>query len=255
MSYAFVDLEDARAAEGIRMSVVSGIPSPWSEAAKGILHMKRIDWKAVRHRPGDRDLQDWTGCDNAPVLAYGTESFISGWADILLFAERLAPEPGLLPRDPETRALTFGLSHELMGQDGLCWLRRLQLVHGGKRLQGKPRDHADYIGNKYGYRAEDIPRGRDRIIALLAMFSDILMRQKSRGSQYFMGDTPTAPDIYSAVSMALFAPLPENRCNMDPAIRTAFSMIDDATRENLSRALLDHRDMMYERHLALPLAL
>ena len=30
------------------MVVVGGVPSPWGEAAKGILHIKGIDWAAVR---------------------------------------------------------------------------------------------------------------------------------------------------------------------------------------------------------------
>jgi hypothetical protein len=41
MPIEFVDLEAARDAAGLRMVVVSGVPSPWGEAAKGILHVKR----------------------------------------------------------------------------------------------------------------------------------------------------------------------------------------------------------------------
>jgi len=255
MSFEYVDLKEARTADGVRMSVISGIPSPWSEAAKGILHMKRIDWQAVRHAPGDRELQDWTGCHNAPVLAYKDEPFRSAWIDILLFAEQRASEPMLVPQNAETRARMLGLSHEFMGQDGLCWLRRLQLVHGAKQMQGPAKKHADYIGSKYRYAAADIPRGHRRMIDLLALFSNILERQKSHGLPYYLGDAPTALDIYSAVSMALFAPLPEDQCPMQPATRMAFGGIDEATRQSLAPILLDHRDMMYEKHLSLPLSL
>jgi hypothetical protein len=30
------------------MVVVGNVPSPWGEAAKGILHIKGIEWAAVR---------------------------------------------------------------------------------------------------------------------------------------------------------------------------------------------------------------
>jgi len=44
----YVSVEDAMKRSGLRMVVVGGVPSPWGEAAKGILHIKRIDWVAVR---------------------------------------------------------------------------------------------------------------------------------------------------------------------------------------------------------------
>ena len=43
----------------------------------------------------------------------------------MLLAERLAPAPALLPADPASRALALGLAHELCGEAGLGWSRRL----------------------------------------------------------------------------------------------------------------------------------
>ena len=51
MPFEYIDFEEARTAKGLRMVVVSGIPSPWSEAAKGIFHVKQIPWKAVLELP------------------------------------------------------------------------------------------------------------------------------------------------------------------------------------------------------------
>ena len=36
MPVEFVDFEEARQRDGLRMVVVSGVPSPWGEAAKGL---------------------------------------------------------------------------------------------------------------------------------------------------------------------------------------------------------------------------
>ncbi len=42
---------------------------------------------------------------------------------------------------------------------------------------------------------------------------------------------------------------------MDPSARSAFETLDQPTRAALDPVLFAHRDMMYARHLALPLAL
>ncbi len=48
MAFQYVSVEDAIERDGLRMVVVGGVPSPWGEAAKGILHIKGIEWVAVR---------------------------------------------------------------------------------------------------------------------------------------------------------------------------------------------------------------
>src|SRR5258706_13761211 len=48
MTFGYVSVEDAIKRGGLRMVVVGGVPSPWGEAAKGILHIKGIEWVAVR---------------------------------------------------------------------------------------------------------------------------------------------------------------------------------------------------------------
>jgi len=48
MTFQYVSLDEAIKRSGVRMVVVGGVPSPWGEAAKGILHIKRIEWVAVR---------------------------------------------------------------------------------------------------------------------------------------------------------------------------------------------------------------
>ena len=43
MPFAYVSVEEAIQRRGVRMVVVGNVPSPWGEAAKGILHIKGID--------------------------------------------------------------------------------------------------------------------------------------------------------------------------------------------------------------------
>jgi glutathione S-transferase len=256
MSIEFVTVEEAIAGRGLRMVVVGNIPSSWSEAAKGILHVKRIPWKAVRLAYDSPALKDWAGQRSGPVAVYDDEAPRAGWAEILLLAERLAPEPSLLPSDPAERALAFGLAHEICGEQGLAWSRRLQLVEAG--LQGAggfQAKVASYIGKKYGYSPEAGAAATRRVVDLLGMLAARLKAQRAAGSDYYVGQGLTAVDIYSATALALLRPLPQDVCRMDPVTRAAFEFREPATDAALDNVLLAHRDMMYQRHLGLPLVL
>ncbi len=251
MGFEYVEPEAAMSRSGLRMVVVGGVPSPWGEAAKGVFHIKRLDWTAVRLVYDDPALAAWAGGQSAPAAVYEGEAPRTGWAEILLLAERLAPEPALVPEDPNERAMMFGLAHELLGEGGLAWSRRLQLVAAGLNGQGGfPERVAHYIGGKYGYTPAAGAASGPRVAALLAFFSGRLAVQAEAGGRFLMaGERPTAADIYCATTMALFAPPPEARCAMNPATRAAFETLDPATEAALDPALLAHRDMMYEAYL------
>ena len=256
MPFEYVSVDAAIARRGLRMVVVGNVPSPWGEAAKGILHIKAIDWVAVRLAYDSEPLRAWAGQRSGPVAIYDDERPRGGWAEILLLAERLAPTPSLLPKDPAERALAFGLAHEICGEDGLGWARRLQLIHAG--LQGAggfaPRA-ATYLAKKYGYSPEAGGAAGARVVALLGMLAARLKAQKAAGSRFYVGNALTAVDIYSATFMALLSPLPEAQCAMDAGSRAAFETLDAATAAAVDPMLLEHRDMMYRERLVLPLSL
>ena len=256
MTFQYVSTEEAIKRAGLRMVVVGGVPSPWGEAAKGIFHIKGIDWVAVRLAYDSEPLKAWAGQRSGPVAIYEQEPPRSGWEDILLLAERLAPSPSLLPADPAERALAFGLAHEMCGEGGLGWTRRLQLIHAG--LQGAggfPERVAKYLGKKYGYSAAAGAAAGKRVEDLLGMLAARLKVQRGKGSRYYIGSSLTAVDVYGAAFMALFAPLPQEKCAMDPATRAAFETLDAQTAAALDPILLEHRDGIYAKHLELPLAL
>lgn len=257
MTFAYVSVEEAIGRDGLRMVVVGGVPSPWGEAAKGILHIERIDWVAVRLAYDSEALQKWAGQRSGPVAIYDNERPRAGWAEILLLAERLAPRPTLLPADPAERALAFGLAHKICGEQGLSWARRLQLVHAG--LQGTggfPARAAQYLAKKYGYVSPAVGAAAGaRVAALLGMLAARLKAQQAAGSRYYLGSAPSAVDVYSATAMALFRPLPPEQCPMDAGTRAVFETRDAQTDAALDPVLLAHRDMMYAEHLELPLSL
>jgi glutathione S-transferase len=256
MPVNYVKLEEAQQLSGLRMVVVPGIPSPWGEAAKGILKVKNIPYHAVRLDPRNKDMSQWTGSRSAPVALYNDEAPRHGWADILLLAERLSPEPALLPKDAKLRAQAMGLCHEICGEMGLGWARRLDSVHNG--LQGKggyAEPIAQYLAKKYSYRPEQAPEYRQRMLDLLGFLADTLHQQEAAGQPFYLGDTLSAVDLYSATFIATFSPLPEEQCAMLPPIRSAFETLDESIAQALDPILIKHRDFIYAEFLELPLSL
>jgi glutathione S-transferase len=256
VSFQYLSVEEAIPRRGMRMVVVGQVPSPWGEAAKGIFHVKRIDFVAVRLVYDNEALRSWTGDLSGPVAVYDDEPPRSGWAEILMLAERLAPSPALLPTQPQERSRALLLAEKFCGRDGLGWNRRLQLVHAGLTKTGGFNERvAGYLGKKYGYDPAAAAVNATRVVTLLGEFAAALRARRDAGHPYYLGEALSAVDIYSAAFMGLFKPLPEEYCAMHPGARAAFEWLDDATAGALDPVLLEHRDMMYTRHLELPLSL
>jgi glutathione S-transferase len=94
-----------------------------------------------------------------------------------------------------------------------------------------------------------------RVALLLGMLAARLKFQHETGSRYYLGNSMTAVDVYSATFMALFHPLPQEQCEMSASTRAAFETRDAQTEAALDPILLKHRDMMYAEYLELPLSL
>ena len=256
MGFEYVSVEEAIGRDGLRMVVVGGVPSPWGEAAKGLFHIEGIDWVGVRLAYDSEAQLQWAGERSGPVAVYGKEAPRPGWREILLLAERLAPAPRLLPANPEAREQVLALAGTICDKGGLNWTRRLQLVHAG--LQGLPGFNArasSYLAKKYGHDPEGGAAAGAKVVEMLGALAARLKAQHAAGSPYFIGEALTAADVYAATAMALFKPLPQEVCEMVPATRAAFEALDPPTAAALDPVLLAHRDMMYARHLALPLKL
>src|SRR5262245_51774431 len=156
MTYRYVSVEEAIPMKGLCMVVVGGVPSPWGEAAKGLLHIKGIDWVAVKLVYDSEALKEWAGGQRSgPVAIYNDEPPRSGWKEILELAERLEPSPALLPADAADRDYILQTVQEILGERSLAWMRRLQMIHAGlQNAGGFPGRVAGYLAKKYGYTPE-----------------------------------------------------------------------------------------------------
>ena len=188
-----VSIGEARALPGLRLVLLKGLPSPWSQAAKGLLEIKGIPYTPVHKADADPDdaLESWTGQTSYPAAMLDDEPARTGWAEILLLAERLRPAPALVPKDAALRAVMFGYAHEICGEMGLGWCRRLVSVVAGMKSE-QPNPVSRWLGRKYGYRAEGMAEVHERIPAILRALDALLA---DNGGEYLLGDL-TALDVY-----------------------------------------------------------
>ena len=256
MSFDYITADEAIHRGGLRLVVVGNVPSGWGESAKGIFHIKRIPFAAVRLVYDNPAFKEWAGQLTGPVAVYEREVPRSGWAEILMLAERLAPEPALLSLEPHARTKALAIADKICSPGGLGWTRRLQNVHASLTGQGGfPERVAGYLARKYGYDPAQAATYGPRVRQLLSELAATLRESRNAGKPYYLGDTLSVADVYSAAFMGFFKPLPDSQCRMDPGIRAAFEMLDDDTAAALDPLLIEHRDMMYARHLELPLSL
>ncbi len=254
----FISIAEAREAGGLRMACIRGVPTPWTEAAKGIFHVKALPCQFAAQGEGDTEsaIADWAGNSSVPVVAFEREPLRTGWAEILLLAERLAPEPALIPADAGLRAQMFGISHEICGEMGFGWCLRLNMiklsmghsdVSGGGRF---PPAVAGRLAAKYGFNPQHVAEAGSRVIAVLG-----LLDQSLEGKRYLLGETLTAADIYWATFANLMNPLPEAELPAVPLIRDVYSCRDEELNAALTPRLKDHQSYIYQRYLELPVPL
>jgi len=256
----YIEVEQAIAMTGLRVVLSPGVPGPWSEAAKGILYVKKIPYAKVRQELGGENipLLNWTNQTTAPAFVYNNERPRTIWNDQLILAERLAPEPALIPSNIEDRALMFGYGNELCGENGFGWSRRLMLLDSAltnPKISEQNRRSSTFMGNKYGYAPGLAGKAAARCADIVRLFAGRLEAQRARGSRFFVGNSLTALDIYWAAFAALIQPLPDDLCKMTPGFRERYICNDPQVTAAMDPKLLAHRDFIYHEYLELPVDL
>lgn len=254
----YVEVAEAKTLPGMRLALSRGAPGPWGEAAKNIFNLKGIEYVRVSQYPGlpNEELKAWTGMNNAPIAIYNDEAPVGTWFGILNLAERLSSEPSLIPHDEEGRVRMFGLCHEICGEDGLTWNRRLQMVACWDQF-GTAQDEPmrNKMKTQYGHSDAALSRASSRVVAILRHVTETIRRQQQNGSRYLVGNRLSAADIHFSTSLATLAPLSQEQCPMDPGIRAIYETKSPDVATALDPVLLKFREYMYEKHLSLPLDL
>lgn len=260
---AYVSVADAVQRSGLRVVLSPGFPGPWSVAAKIILDMKGIEYTPVAQAIGQEDkvLRDWTGQESAPVAVLDKERGRARWDEILLLAERLQPEPSLIPQDEAMRADMFGLANDICGEDGFGWNFRLYKMAAWEAAlrgeSGEPvflsREQVDIMQYRYGDPSRSGGQAKARMEAILKLLATRLHANRQRGSIYLVGNSLTAADIYWTTFSTLVSPIRHEHCPMPDAYREMGQAMGADLGDAVDPILIEHRDNVLESHCALPL--
>ncbi len=255
----YVDVEEAIRTPGLRVVLTPGIPGPWSEVAKAILHVKKLDYVKARQEVlgANVALLRWTAQATAPVAVWNDEPPRSTWIEQLYLFERLAPEPRLIPADFDERVLMFGLANEILGENGFIWNRRHIMVRDFTKpdKDAEVREKFTALGKKYWYGRQAAETAPTRCAEIVRQLATRLERQSVSGSPYFIGRSLTALDLYWACAAVLIEPLPESDCEMSALFRDVYTNTDSVVQAAITPALMKHRDFIYRRYLELPIDL
>jgi glutathione S-transferase len=250
----YLSVEQARNLGGLRLVLTMGVPGPWSESAKKILEYKQMEYAPVAQylNRENADLLAWVGVRNAPVVVYDNEAPLISWRDILLFAERMAPSPPLLPHASQERKLALRIAHDICGEWGFGWSRRLMLISLARNLA--PVDELSArVQQTYGFTAEHATKAPARTAEILRELSAQLLRQQARGQPYLVGERVSACDIYWACFSLMIRPLAHDLAPMPEVVRQLYGTSDPQIDDALDDLLIEHRDAIFRRHLQLPL--
>ena len=241
-------------AQGLRLVLVHHMPSPWGQATKAMLEYKGLAFAAAPWEGGgdNPELIAWAGNHGAPIVAWNDETPIHRWDDILFLLERLAPQVSLLPEDRAERALVLGLSHEICGQLGLAWNRRLSMF-APMVASGQAPEGFVLMAKKYGSTEEDVANADARQIDTLNALAARLKAQQAAGSEFFVGNSISAVDFYWAAFSNLFDLLPPEKCPMPEQARPMFTGMADNVRAAVDPVLIAHRDRIMANHFTLPM--
>lgn len=250
----YISVDEARERGGLRLVLTGGVPGPWGEAAKALVSHKGVPWVAVRQKAGaaNEELVAWTGQSSAPVAIYDDLPPACHWLDLLMLLERIAPAKPLLPQAPDQRAVAIGLSALVAGAEGYGWQRRLGMIGPMLRVQ-EPPELAVGMARKYGYSESAEAGAVQRMAEICAHLDAVLTTQAGAGSDYFVGDSVSAPDFYWASFLGMTLPLPPEHNPMPEYMRPLYECRDEAVLACITPRLVEHRDRMYQRHIALPL--
>jgi glutathione S-transferase len=254
----YVDVAAARNAGGVRIVVSGLVPSPWSEAAKGLFRIAMVPVLAVRRGREATEINTWTGVDNVPVVFHDAEPVRTCWTAITALAARLAGPDVVIPEDLAARVGTMGLLNEIAGEDGIGWNARLAMIDASITSDGKrsfPLPIGKYLARRYGYTPDAIPRARARLEYQLHALGDRLRAQQALGHAYLGGAQVSALDVYLATFLTPLSDIKPEDCPLEPVLRQAFGCAHEAFGALVPAELWAHRTMMFQRHLAWPIAL
>ena len=253
----YIAIEQARATEGLRLTLTGGVPGPWSEAAKGCFFVRQVTYIPVRQEGGgaNEELVAWTGHRNAPTAMYNAEPARVTPLDMINLAQRLGSGPSLVPEDIDERIAMFGLLNEVAGENGLAWNARILMFKAMVENMGEAAMADNPMLRDYHYSVDEAHSAPANIITILQRLSRQLRSQKEACSRYLVGKQLSALDIYWACFSQMLDQLPPEVNPMPDYLRKIWGLTATAIKAAgyaIDPALLQHRDYIFPTYLQWP---
>ena len=254
----YLSVAEARALPGLRLVLSAHVPGPWGESAKAIFKARNVAYHPVEQKvlEPNEELVAWTGSRNAPTAMHDDDPPVGNWLDLLMLAERIGTGPSLLPDAPADRALSIGISAEICAPHGFGWARRLMMFRdsfGPGDVSPDAPPHVLHMCRQYGYSGAAAETAADRVVAILGMLAVRLHAQRAAGSDYLVADRLGGCDLHWACFSNMIAPLPIADAPMPEGLHRRYADAGPAIAAALDPILIEHRDMIYRRHIGLPL--
>lgn len=250
----YLSVEEAKHKPGLRLVLTRGVPGPWSEAAKAIFDLRKVNYLAVEQIGGrdNPELVAWTRHRNAPIAIYENEAPRVRWQEILALAERLGEGPSLIPEDREQRMQMVGLTNEIAGENGMLWNARLLMLDVGFIARGPEIASKNPMYAEYGYDENKVEAAKMWLDGFLAFLAAHIKAQRETGSQYLVGDQLSAADIYWAFFSNPLQALPPEQNPMPDGLKKSWGVLAPSI-SAFDPILIEHRDNIFRDHLTLPL--
>jgi hypothetical protein len=250
----YLSVEEARGLPGLRLVLTAGVPGPWGESAKYMLGYKGLEYIPVYQEGGGENLalREWTGQTSAPVAVYEDLPPVSHWLDLVMLLDRVAPDKPLLPADAGGRARSVGLSALIAGVDGIGWNRRFHMI-APMMAMDEPPEAIVRLANKFGWSEIALATANSKLVDICAELEQALAASQENGGEYFLGTMPCVTDFHWAAFSGMLKPLPAEVNPMPEWMRSSWGGADKDVCAGLTARLEAHRDMMFERHISLPL--
>lgn len=247
MALQYIDVASAAQVRPGSCVVTSGlVPSPWSEAAKGLFAIAGVPVHIIaKTRENGDAVVAWTNISNVPILLHDDEPPRTNWAAIVGLVNRLAAPGAILPAEPGGRAAMTGLIEMIAGEQGLGWTARLAMIQASIDSKGEvsfPLPVAMFLAKRYGHTsAVSMPALREHVASMLGALRDTLGERA-----YFGGDKPQALDVYVATFLTPLSVINDDACaQLTPRLRGAFDSARQAFEDLVPQPLWELRQRMF----------
>jgi glutathione S-transferase len=215
--------------------------SPYSERVRWAFTFKGVPYEKKDYQPGvdEEEVKKLTGQAQVPLMLINGEIIPDSTA-ILNWLEKYRPQPALMPTTDKGRAQVI-LWEELIGGALVPQARILVIGRCLRAEQPELQQRGSYFGDKYQHSQKAEEQARSAVERVLTGLKHILKVQN-----YLVGDTFTRADLFTACSLNLLKPAPDDLFLLPASTRQMY--VEPLAEDPGFAGIFAWRDQMYRKH-------